>query len=388
MPFGKKQKPGCGTVPAKAASRRLGEPRNSVEVRETLDDEAAEAAAAAFYARFAGEGRTGLVGPIRPNPPDWFTDSLEHIKTAHKERSEQLHAVEKAKHALEAAKREAKAKQEAREMHQMACRMLMDHIQTPRMLDDDGNEWVEPPTPTPPPTPTESVVEEFYTEFKPAPRRVFACPCGRFRGNAREVLVHQAARNPCGENELVLLPPRPRAPERSFTDRARDVAADFAAADADGDGELSREEFIAAAHDKGIRDDEAEAMFNKLDVDGDGGIQMDEAPKEVFKEPELPPKRGPGERTTTEGHPVANLHPYYGHTKEDVVIEPVKAVRKTYPCEMPGCKFVGRTYRELAIHLHTDQVHNVTGGTLPSWKRKSAANWASSWARPGKRANE
>ena len=70
-----------------------------------------------------------------------FTDSLEHIKTAHKERSEQLHAVEKAKHALEAAKREAAAKQEAREMHQMACRMLMDHIQTPRILDDDGNEW-------------------------------------------------------------------------------------------------------------------------------------------------------------------------------------------------------------------------------------------------------
>merc|ERR1719487_2905422 len=55
-------------------------------------------------------------------------------------------------------------------------------------------------------------------------------------------------------------------------DAAKDAAADFAAADTDGDGMLSEEEFLAAAREKGIPDDEAVEMFKKLDKDGDGQI--------------------------------------------------------------------------------------------------------------------
>merc|ERR1719261_1896747 len=55
-------------------------------------------------------------------------------------------------------------------------------------------------------------------------------------------------------------------------DAAKDAAADFAAADTDGDGMLSEEEFLAAAREKGIPDDEAVDMFKKLDKDGDGQI--------------------------------------------------------------------------------------------------------------------
>merc|ERR1719454_2416667 len=59
-------------------------------------------------------------------------------------------------------------------------------------------------------------------------------------------------------------------------DKAKDAAADFAAADTDGDGMLSEEEFLAAAREKGIPDDEAVDMFKKLDKDGDGQISGSE----------------------------------------------------------------------------------------------------------------
>lgn len=59
-------------------------------------------------------------------------------------------------------------------------------------------------------------------------------------------------------------------------DDAKKAAEDFSDADKDGDGKLSKEEFLAAAKEKGIPEDEAEALFKDLDADGDGEISTEE----------------------------------------------------------------------------------------------------------------
>jgi Ca2+-binding EF-hand superfamily protein len=57
---------------------------------------------------------------------------------------------------------------------------------------------------------------------------------------------------------------------------AKQAAQDFEEADVDGDGKLSKEEFLKAAGEKGIPSDEAEALFKELDADSDGSVSAAE----------------------------------------------------------------------------------------------------------------
>merc|ERR1712224_502333 len=109
------------------------------------------------------------------------------------------------------------------------------------------------------------------------------------------------------------------------------------------------------------------------------GEDEEDAPLVPLKKPKPPQTRQPPRKrenigpSTTEGHPILFLHPYYAETVKEEEVNPKakakkKAVRKNYPCEMPGCKFVGHTYRELAIQKITPNVHHALGA-LPSWQR-------------------
>lgn len=76
--------------------------------------------------------------------------------------------------------------------------------------------------------------------------------------------------------------------------RATARARQFASADADGNGQISLEEYLAA------RKAEAEGMFKRLDADGDGNVSEAEFTNPNPAKPKRAPAHGEGGRNPRE----------------------------------------------------------------------------------------